>query len=131
MKSLFCGCITTIPLALACFGIFLASLFNVLNYFVLPRITDEGSVTKMRILSKLFIQSKLKWCMYLFRSLFLYISEVFKWSQGSQNIWRGPAAWAYDGSILEMLIWSIFSIQSEFKMVYPSYQTPLFSLGCS
>ena len=42
------------------------------NYFVWPRITDEGSVPEMRIWSILLIRSDLKWCIHLSRSLFLY-----------------------------------------------------------
>ena len=42
--------ITPSLLALACFGTFWTSLFNLLNYFVWLRITDEGSVPEMRIL---------------------------------------------------------------------------------
>ena len=37
------------------------------------RITDEGSVPEMRIWSILLIQSDLKWCIHLSRSLFLYL----------------------------------------------------------
>ena len=36
------------------------------------RITDEGSVPEMRIWSILLINSDLKWCIHLGRSLFLY-----------------------------------------------------------
>ena len=36
------------------------------------RITDEGSVPEMRIWSILLIQSDLKWCIHLSKSLFLY-----------------------------------------------------------
>ena len=36
-------------LASASFGTFVTSLFNFLNYFFGLRITDEGSVTEMRI----------------------------------------------------------------------------------
>ena len=50
---------------------FLASLFNLLNYFVWLRITDEGSVHEMRTCSILLIKSDSKWCIHLTRSLFL------------------------------------------------------------
>ena len=43
------------------------------NYFVWPRITDEGSVPEMRIWSILLIKSDLKWCIHVSRSLFLYL----------------------------------------------------------
>ena len=37
-----------------------------------PRITDEGSVSEMRIWSILLIKSDFKWCIHLSRSLFSY-----------------------------------------------------------
>ena len=50
------------------------SLFNFWNYLVWRRITDEGSVPEMRILSILLIKSDLKWCIHLSKSLFLYFN---------------------------------------------------------
>ena len=64
--------ITPSRLALAYLGTFWVSLFNILNYFVWLRITDEGSVPEMRIRSILIIKSDLKWCIHLSRSNFLY-----------------------------------------------------------
>ena len=55
-------------LASASFGTFVTSLFNFLNYFVWLRITDEDSVTEMRIWSILLMKSDL-------RSLFLYFNH--------------------------------------------------------
>ena len=49
-------------------------LFQLINYFVRLRITDEGSVPEMRIWSLLLIKSDLKWCIHLSRNLFLYTS---------------------------------------------------------
>ena len=46
---------------------------TIFNYFVWLRITDEGSVPEMRIWSILLIQSDLKWCLHLSKSLFLYL----------------------------------------------------------
>ena len=46
-------------------------------YFVWLRITDEGSVLEMRIWSILLIQSDLKWCIHLGRSLFLYFKSIY------------------------------------------------------
>ena len=60
-------------LASASFGTFVTSLFNFLNYFVGLRITDEGSVTEMRIWSILFMKSDLKWCIHL--DLYLYFNH--------------------------------------------------------
>ena len=60
-------------LASASFGTFVRSLFNFLNYFVWLRITDEGSVTEMRIWSILLMKSDLKWCIHL--DLFLYFNH--------------------------------------------------------
>ena len=68
----------TIPF-LDCFGTFLGtSLFNFLNYFIWLRINDEGSIPEMRIRSILFIKLDFKWCMYLSRSLVLYLSIVYQ-----------------------------------------------------
>ena len=41
---------------------FWASLFNFLNYNVLVRITDEGSILEIHIWSILLIKTALKWC---------------------------------------------------------------------
>ena len=60
-------------LASASLGTFVTSLFNFLNYFVWLRITDEGSVTEMRIWSILFMKLDLKWCTHL--DLFLYFNH--------------------------------------------------------
>ena len=43
--------------------------FNIINYFVVLRII-KGSVPEIRIWSILLIQSDLKWCIHLSRSLF-------------------------------------------------------------
>ena len=48
--------------------------FNLLNYYVWPRITDEVSLPEMGIWSILLIKSDLKWCIHLSRSLFLYVT---------------------------------------------------------
>ena len=60
-------------LASASFGTFVTSLFNFLNYFVWLRITDEGSVTEMRIWSIVLMKSDYKWCIHL--DLFLYFNH--------------------------------------------------------
>ena len=52
------------------FDTFGAVFFTLLNRFVWLRITDEGSVLEMRILSILVIKSDLKWFMHLSWSLF-------------------------------------------------------------
>ena len=61
----------------------LGILFNFLNYFVWLRITDEGSVPEMRIWSISLIQSDLKWCIHLSRSLFFNCKKTlsFCWFQ--------------------------------------------------
>ena len=46
--------------------------YQLLNYYVLLRITDEGSVPEMRTWYILLIKSDLKWCMNLSSSLFSY-----------------------------------------------------------
>ena len=60
----------TVPSGFTLFWHFWAYIFNFLNYFLWLRITDEGSVPEMRILSILLIKSDLKWCIHLSRSLF-------------------------------------------------------------
>ena len=57
-------------------GTFGTSLSNFWNYIVCLRITDEGSIPEMRIWSILLIESNLKWCIHLSRSLFLYIISI-------------------------------------------------------
>ena len=57
----------------ACVGTF-GTLFNIWNYMVWLRITDEGSVTEMRIWSILLIKSESKWCIHLNRGLFLNLT---------------------------------------------------------
>ena len=52
----------------ALFGI----IFQLYNYFLWLRITDEGSIPEMRIWSILLIKSDLKWCIHFRRSLYLY-----------------------------------------------------------
>ena len=64
-------------LVLALFGTFFGITFQLLYYYVLLRITDEGSVPEMRIWSILKIKSDLKWCIHLSRSLFSYFSLTF------------------------------------------------------
>ena len=50
--------------------------FQLLNYFVWLRITDEGSLPEMRLWSILLIKSCLKWCIYLSRSLLAYLMNL-------------------------------------------------------
>ena len=45
-------------------------------YQRLKLLTDEGSVPKMRIWSILLIQSDLRWCIHLSRSLFYIITDL-------------------------------------------------------
>ena len=61
-----------------------ASLLKVWNYFVLLRITDEGSVREMRLWSILLIKSGLKWCIHLSRSLFVYFNYLVSVTAGGQ-----------------------------------------------
>ena len=67
----------TILFGLSFFRYFLALFFNLFNYFVWLRITDEGSIPEMRIWSILLIKSDLKWYIHLGRSLYLYLIQVF------------------------------------------------------
>ena len=43
-------------------------LFQLIKYFVWPRITDQGSLPEMRIWSILLIKSDLKWCIHVHHS---------------------------------------------------------------
>ena len=68
----------TIPFGFSLFQHFWSSItFYLVKYFVWLRITDEGSVPEMRIWSILLINSNLKWCKRLSRSLFLYWVKVW------------------------------------------------------
>ena len=60
-------------LASVCFGTFVTSLSNFLNYVVWLRITDEGSVPEMRIWPILLMKSDLKWCIHF--DHFLYFNH--------------------------------------------------------
>ena len=60
----------TIPFGFTLFWHFYSYIFNLLNYFLWLRITDECSVPEMRIWSISLIKSDLKWCIHLRRSLF-------------------------------------------------------------
>ena len=68
----FCWFITPIHFGWNLFRHFGVSLFNFRNYFLWRRITDEGSVPEISIWSILLINSDLKWCIHLSRSLLLY-----------------------------------------------------------
>ena len=70
----------TFPFGFSLIWHFLGIAFQLLNYFVWLRITDEGSLTEMRILSKLLIKSVIKWCIHLdtCRSLFsIYLLSLY------------------------------------------------------
>ena len=64
----------TIPFGFSFFWHFLALFVNFYNYFLWLRITDEGSISEMRIdiWSVLLNKSALKWCIHLRRSLYSY-----------------------------------------------------------
>ena len=62
--------------------------FQLLNYFVWLRITDEGSVPELRIWSILLIKSDLKWCIHL-SSLFLYFNYLVSVTAGGPRSPRG------------------------------------------
>ena len=79
----------TIPFGLTLFGHFWAYIFNFLNYmyFLWLRITDEGSVPVMCIWYISLIQSYLKWCIHLSRSLFFnYTYPKDKFDDNSRYI---------------------------------------------
>ena len=61
----------TIPFGLSLMWHFFGIIFNLLNYFVWLRITDEGSVPEMRMWSINKKWSDLKWFIHLSRSLCL------------------------------------------------------------
>ena len=71
----------TIPSASACFG----RLGNNFSTFVWLRITDEGSVSEMRIWSILLIKSDIKWYMDL--CVFqLFGERRYWWTRESQSV---------------------------------------------
>ena len=80
---------TPSPLALASFGTFWALFFNLFDYFLWLRITDEGSIPEMRIWSILLIKSDLKWCIHLSRSLYLYFNYLVSVTAGGPRSPRG------------------------------------------
>ena len=67
----------------------LGHLFSTFEILVWLRITDEGSVPGMRIRSILLIQSDLKWCIHLSRSLFLYFNDLVSVTAGGPVSPRG------------------------------------------
>ena len=62
--------------------------FQLLIYFVWPRITDEGPLPEMRIWSILLIKSELKWCIHLSRNL--YFNYLVSDTAGGLISPRGP-----------------------------------------
>ena len=79
----------TIPFGFSLIWHFLDITFQLLNYFVWLRITDEGSLPEMRIWSILLIISDLKWCIYLSRSLFPYFNYLVSVTAGGPRSPRG------------------------------------------
>ena len=73
--------ITSSLFTVICLGTFGSSLFNFLNYYVWPRITDEVSVPEIHIWSILIIRTDLTWCLHLSRSLFIFqlLGECHGW----------------------------------------------------
>ena len=86
------GFITPSLLTPACFGTFVAQLFNFLIYFFLQRFTDEGSVPEMRICSILLIKYDVNWCKHLSRSLFLYFNFFVSVTAGGPESRRAHVA---------------------------------------
>ena len=68
---------------------FEAIIFNGWNYFVWPRITDEGSLPEMSIWSILLNKSGLKWCIHLSSSFFSYFSYSVSVTAGGPGSPRG------------------------------------------
>ena len=61
--------------------------YDVIDDFI--KITDEGSVPKMRIWAILSIKSDLRWCIHLSRSLFLYFNYLVSVTAGGPVSPRG------------------------------------------
>ena len=66
----------TIPFGFSLFRNFRVNIFYFGHHFVWRRITDEGSLPKMRIWSILLIKSEIKWCIHLSKVSF-YISTTW------------------------------------------------------
>ena len=79
----------TILFGLSLCRYFRATTFQLLDYFVWQRITDEGSVPGMRIRSILLIQSGWKWCTRLSKLLFSYINYLVSITAGGSESPRG------------------------------------------
>ena len=62
--------------------------FQLLNYFVWRRITDEGSASDMRIWSILLIKTDLKWCIHPSRSLLSYFNYLVSVTAGGPRSTR-------------------------------------------
>ena len=59
------------------------------THFVWLRITDEGSLPELRLWSILLIESDLKWCIHLSRSLHLYFNYLVSVTAGGPVSPRG------------------------------------------
>ena len=91
-------CRNSVKVLIIC--LFLDITFQILNFFVWLRITDEGSLPEMRIWSILLIKSGLKWCIHLGRSLFSYFSSKLQtaWPNGLRCWDSIQAGWKIAGS---------------------------------
>ena len=65
------------------------SFFNLFNYIVWLKITEEGSVPEMRIWSILLIKSDQKWNIHFSRNLFLYFNYFVSDIAGGPESPRG------------------------------------------
>ena len=104
-----------------------ALLFNFVNYFVWLRITDEGSVPKMRIWFKLYIKSDIKWYIHLSRSLFLYfikINDLQKMTHSEARLFADdclfyrPIKTTKDTKILQQDLPALEKLEKEWLMAF-------------
>ena len=97
---------------------FAFSLF--LYFFVWLSITAEGSVHKMRIWSILLIQSDLKWCIRLRRSLFLYWIYYLHYHI---NFWTALLWHLRFGWLLILGLYKKGYLQSRMVVVIPTHSS--------
>ena len=88
----------TIPLGFTLIWHFWSITLQFWRHFHWLRITDEGSVTELRIWSILIIETDLKWCVHLSRRLFTYFNYLLSVTAGGP---RSPQGRTYLRSTID------------------------------
>ena len=100
----------TIPFGSTLFWHFWTSLFNFLYYFVWLSITDEGSVSEMRIWSILFIKSDLKWCTHLGISLYSNSTVIQLLCFNTPSLLALLSFWHFWASLFNFLYYFVLNV---------------------